>query len=156
MDRSARARPFGIRVRRGLRKLRPRRTCAECGFLAYGEEEARQTDRVLLGCGSGSGTSPSGPAERWNCAKRFWLWELSYIQPDWGVVFDEVAKDRRGCRGFRRWKPGWSPAQHAESEERLAGFWRQLILKVTPKAMVLLSGLIGVSIVSIIACCRGD
>ena len=121
-----------------------------------GDEEARQADRVLLGSGPSSGTSPSEPAERWNCAKGLWLWELGYTQPDWGVVFDEVANDRRGCRGFRRWKPGWSPAQHAESEERSVDFRRQLILKLAPKAMAVLYGLVGASIASIVACYRGD
>ena len=139
-----------------LRKLRPRRTCGQCGFLAYGDEEARYADRVLLGSGCGSGTSPSGPAERWNCAKGLWLWELGYVQPDWGVIFDEVADDRRGCRGFRRWKPGRSAAQHAESEEKTVDFWRQLILKVAPKAMSILYGLIGASIASIVGCYWAD
>lgn len=159
MDRPARARPPAIDVRRWrmrLRKRRPRRTCAGCGFLAYGDEEARHADRVLLGSGPGSGTSPSAPVERWNCAKGLWLWELGYVQADWGVVFDEVARDRRGCPGFLKWKPGWSPSQHAESEESSIDFRRQLILKVAPKAMAILYGLIGALIVSIVACYWGD
>ena len=159
MGRSARARLPEIGVRRWRMHLRLRRTCADCGFLAYGGEEARRVDRVLLvllGSGSSSGKSPSGPAERWSCAKGLWLWELGYTQPDWDVVIDEVAKNRRGCRGFSRWKPGWSPAQHTESEERAVDFRRQLILKMVPKMMAVLYGLIGAAITSISACYLGD
>ena len=144
------------RWRMRLRKLRPRRTCADCGFLAYGDEEARYADRVLLGSGCSSGTSPSGPAERWNCAKKLWLRELIYVQSDWGVIFDEVTDDRRGCPGFRWWKHGRSPAQHKESEDKAVDFWRQLALKVAPKAMAVLYGLIGGLIAFIIDCYWAD
>lgn len=153
------ARPPGNGIRRWrtvVRKLRRRRTCAECGFLAYGDGEARLADRLLLGSGSSSGASPSGPAERWDCAKGLWLWELGYIQPDWSVVFDEAAKDRRGCRGFRKWKPGWGPAQHAESEEKSVDFRRQLMLKATPKAIAALCGMIGAALTYIVGCYWAD
>lgn len=76
--------------------------------------------------------SPPGPAERWNCAKGVWLWELGYVQANRGVIFDEVADDRRRCPGFRRWRPGRSPAQHLESEEKAVDFWHQLVLRAPP------------------------
>ena len=155
MARSMRARASRIDVRhwrKHLRKLQPRRTCAQCGFLAYGEGEASHHDRVRLGGGYGSGVSPSGPAERWKCAKGLWLWELVYVQPDWGVIFDEVTKDRRGCGGFRRWRPGRSPAQHVELEDKSVDFRRQLILAVMPKAMAICYGLLVALIGSILVC----
>ena len=142
--------PIASWLRRQFRRLtRTRtRTCADCGFLAYGQEEATATDRVLLrSIETGSSTSPSGPVDRWDCAKHLWQWELLYHEPNWEAVFSEVAHERRDCRGFRKWKPGSNPARHFDMERETADFKRQLVLRLIP----LLYGSIGAMIGAVLA-----
>jgi hypothetical protein len=43
-----------------------------------------------------------------------WTWELAYVRADALVVNEELEQSRRGCDGFFRYLPGWSPKEHRE------------------------------------------
>src|SRR4051812_3325861 len=99
------------RVQRQLLKLRPRRTCTDCGFLAFGEFEADAEARTMLDTKGTFGGLP-GPVERWRCARNLWDWGLHYGTVNWDAILDEVNDDRRGCPGFLRHDWGLSPQEH--------------------------------------------
>lgn len=97
---------------RGL-ALHPRGiTCLECGFLALGQSEVSTAERVMLG-------DPSIAVQpRWenvNCQRSLWVdYELTYVEPCYEGVRDEISRSRRECDGFYAYRPGWSPAGHRE------------------------------------------
>jgi hypothetical protein len=128
-------------TRRQFLKLGPKRTCTDCGFLAYGDQEADAIDRVRLSA-HGSFGGPPGLPEKWGCARKLWFAELHYVEPDWAAVFEETDQNRRGCRGFFRQSPGRTPAEHFELEKESIAFRRKLWLGVLP----LLYGSVGAAI----------
>lgn len=141
MKRSVRFRlalPEWWRIRRQLVKLMPKRTCTDCGFLAFGELEADVEDRIRLDAEVGG----RSPIENWRCARNLWDWGLHYSQMNWEALKGEVLYDRRGCRGFLSWNPGHNPAQHFELMRDSRDFRRKLLLGLLP----LLYGSIGAGI----------
>ena len=103
------------RLGRQLLKLRPKRACTDCGFLAYGDLEATREDRWLIHEEGELGSLP-GKVEEWRCARNLWTWGIDYFRPNWEATLDEANRDRRGCRGFFRQIPGRTPAEHLELE----------------------------------------
>ena len=129
------------RIRRKLVKLKPRRTCTDCGFLAFGSEEATSADRIAIDQDGSLGLR--GPVGNWCCARKLWDWELHYGAPNWDAVFGEANFDRRGCRHFMRWDPGRSPAEHLQLEREKVEFRRKLWLGFLPLIYSSLGGLVG-------------
>jgi hypothetical protein len=54
----------------------------------------------------------------WCHCNRWEGYELGYSGPSHEALQDELAKGRRTCKSFLRYRPGWSPDEH-----------RQLVLK---------------------------
>lgn len=107
-------------IRRPLRV-----TCADCGFLAFGNDEAHEASRTLLGA-KGSAGLP-GRMEDLQCYRSQWVqYDLTYFDHSVDGQLDEVAYPRH-CKEFLRYKPGLSPKEHMQclsrSEERKAQFW---------------------------------
>lgn len=127
-------------VRRQLLKLKPMRTCTDCGFLAFGDSEADAASRILL-CVTNPVRLPE-PVENWQCARKLWHWELDYVAPNWEAVLSEANSDRRGCPGFFGHSPGHSPADHFQLENAAKEFRRKLMLGLLP----LLYGSIGAAV----------
>lgn len=93
--------PFGI-------------TCMDCGFLAIGNKELTTSERIMLHCRGRGGSCP--PLEAIWCFRSLWVvLDLTYPgnYPEVEVL-DEVNKNQRECRGFFKYKPGWSPTGHQE------------------------------------------
>ena len=54
------------------------------------------------------------PARLW-CLRRLWIdAEIGYSQLDTGIALHATQRERRGCEGFLRYRPGLSPEQHKE------------------------------------------
>lgn len=87
-------------------------TCLDCGFLALGEKELSTASRILLHC---KGAAGCPPLEMIWCSRSLWVvYDLTYVGTDAEGIFDEVQKERRGCKGFFRYRPGWSPTGHQD------------------------------------------
>jgi hypothetical protein len=123
------------RIRRQLRKLKPKRTCTDCGFLAFGDVEVDLEDRIRLDSEMGN----REPVDNWRCARNLWDWGLHYSVMNWDALRGEVVADRRGCTGFMKWNPGHTPTQHFQLMKESADFRRKLLLGLLP----LLYGSIG-------------
>lgn len=126
------------RIRRQLLKLTPKRTCTDCGFLAFGELEADSEMRTMLHTKGAFGFP--GPVENWRCARNLWDYGLHYTEPNWDGVLSEVNFDRRSCRSFLRHSPGRSPADHFTLEKEAIDFRRKLWLGLLPLAIGLIAG----------------
>ncbi len=88
-------------------------TCLDCGFLALGDEEVTRADRILLHFGGSAGL-PCSPEEltNLNCTRSLWVdYDLTYFDGSAQGIFDELEQDRRGCAGYLRYKPGFSPSE---------------------------------------------
>ena len=129
------------RIRRQLLKLKPKRTCTDCGFLAYSDQAASFEDRARFD--EEDHGSPPGPVENWRCARDLWDWGLYCTQPNWKTVYSEATWDRRGCSGFMKWDPGRTPAQHFDLAKDRTEFRRKLILALLPLLYVSVGTLIG-------------
>jgi hypothetical protein len=79
-------------------------------LLSFGEAEATVADRVMLGA-RGEGPCPS--LEDLQCFRSLWIAYAIHGGGDEGV-FSELEVDRRGCEGFLRHRPGWSPNEHRD------------------------------------------
>ena len=105
-------------------------------------QEVDTSTRIML-YNPESATQPSG-AEYFHCFRSMWTWPLHYGAVDYGVVQEEVRQSRRDCRGFYRYRPGWSPIEH-----------RELVLKASENRfrvwLAILSAAIGVLVGFIIA-----
>ena len=92
------AHPFGV-------------TCLECGFLALGDREVSTADRMML-CARGVVLPP---LDELHCSRSLWVfYDLNYVKLDVGGIFDELGKQCRRCKGFFRYRPGWSPVGHQD------------------------------------------
>ena len=116
------------RIRRHLLKLKPKRTCTDCGFLAFGNVEADIEDRTSLD----SDLGVRGPVENWRCARNLWDWGLHYQEMNWEALMSETQWDRRGCPGFIKWNPGHTPAQHFDLMRESNEFRRKLVIGLLP------------------------
>jgi hypothetical protein len=88
-------------------------TCLNCGFLALGQHEVDSAARILLHC---RGTAGCPPLEELLCLRSLWVdFNLTYSgSPPADEIFDMVQKQQRNCKGFFRYKPGWSPRDHRD------------------------------------------
>ena len=101
------ARTLVVRTRRPFKV-----TCLDCGFLSLGSEEVSAANRAMLGA-RGVGGCPSLDLLR--CSRSLWVsYDLMYVGTDADAIFEELEGDRRGCRGFLRYRPGWAPNEHRE------------------------------------------
>jgi hypothetical protein len=130
------------RKRRQWLKLRSVRTCTNCGFLAFGDNEADAASRIQL-CTEGKYSGLPEPVEKWRCARKLWKWELDYVAPNWEAVLSEANADRRGCPGFFRHSPGRSPAEHLQLENGATEFRRKLMLGLLPLLYASIGGVVG-------------
>lgn len=88
-------------------------TCLDCGFLALGQEEVDTSARILLNC---RGTTGCPPLEYIRCFRSLWV-DLDLTYPgDYPAdeIFDMIEKQQRNCKGYFKYKPGWSPAGHQD------------------------------------------
>lgn len=111
-------------------RFRAKRTCGQCGFLAWGTHEATRVERNLLN----SVRFVAGAPPRLKCTKR--LWRVS-APPEWATLSDQVQM-ARCCSGYLRWRPGRSPEQHCAIEDKTVEFRRQMILKTVPSLLKVL------------------
>src|SRR6266849_5049259 len=91
-------------------------TCLDCGFLALGDEEVTRADRIMLHC-AGSAGAPCSPEElkNLNCTRSLWVdYELTYLDGSAEGIFDELQRERRGCAGYLKYRPGFSPSEHRD------------------------------------------
>lgn len=112
-------------VRRKLVLLKPKRTCTDCGFLAFGDAEADSASRTMIRMEGKCGLP--GQVGKWRCARNIWDWEMHYVEANWDAVFSEANFDRRSCRGFFRHSPGRSPREHFQLEDGRLDFRRKLV-----------------------------
>lgn len=83
-------------------------TCLECGFLAFGTEELITFNRTLLAVKGVAGLPDDVHLSHIRCFRSLWA-----PPPDDGDdVLREVAKRRRPCEGFLKYKPGYTPLDH--------------------------------------------
>lgn len=112
-------------------------TCLECGFLSFGKAEATAEDRVLLG---DFNMSPSISLDNLYCFRSLWLGSV-YGRGDEAII-DEIAADRRGCTGFDRHRPGFTPSEHldllSKRWEARRQFWFTVLGSATGAALALL------------------
>ena len=86
--------------------------CLDCGFLSLGEGELNPAERIQLHV---RGTAGCPPLEVISCSKQLWIeYDLTYCGTDADGIFIELEKQRRDCKGFIRYKSGWSPSKHDE------------------------------------------
>jgi hypothetical protein len=87
--------PFGI-------------TCLKCGFLSVGDHEVDTSSRILLDC-RGSAGNPR--MDLIKCYKSLWVnLDLEYFPgPPADEIFDMVTSEQRQCKGYLKYRPGWSP-----------------------------------------------
>jgi len=114
-------------------------TCADCGFLAYGNDEAHKVSRVLLAAEGRHGLP--GGMETLQCYRSLWVnYDLTYSGHSIEGQLEEV-NNRRHCEGFLRYKPGLSPGEHkqrlAKSEERKSQFKYTLLAAVLAAILAL-------------------
>ena len=128
-------------MRGQLHRLLPQRTCLDCGFLAFGDQEATAEDRARLYTRGQLGGLP-GPVNEWRCFRNLWDWGLHYTEPNWDAVLGEVHYNRRACSGFCHHSGGRLPADHFQIEKDSTEFRRKLWLGLLP----LLYGSIGAAI----------
>jgi hypothetical protein len=86
-------------------------TCLECGFLAFGTEELITFNRRLLALKGIAGLADDVGLihlGRICCFRSLWLPPPG----DGHEVLLEIAKRRRPCEGFLKYKPGYSPLDH--------------------------------------------
>ena len=113
-------------------------TCLDCGFLALGDNEVGEANRVLLRM-KGSGGCP--PLEKLRCFRGLWVeYDLTFIDVNAGAIFDELAKQRRDCEGFLRYKPGWSPSLHRDLLLKRLETWQKVLFLLLGSALTLLAG----------------
>jgi len=103
-------------------------TCLDCGFLALGNEEVTRADRIMLHSEGRAGL-PCSPEEltNLNCTRSLWVdYDLTYFDGSVQGIFDELERERRGCAGYLKYRPGFSPSEHRDlllkrmdSKERL-------------------------------------
>jgi hypothetical protein len=115
--------PLKVRLRRFARDLlhrmrRPRRvTCLDCGYLSFGGAEATGEDRVILAermaAWGNVGISLDISLDTLRCFRSLWL-EYRLLGGGDEVILSELDTDRRGCRGFDRHRPGFTPSEHLD------------------------------------------
>ena len=115
-------------------------TCLECGFLAFGNDEASTGDRWMLATKGRSAKMPS--LETLRCRRSLWShYEFDYFGNSSGPKLDVVNEPGR-CPGFRRYRPGLSPEEHmqrvSKAEERKAQFGYTLLAAVLASVLTLL------------------
>ena len=92
-------------------------TCLDCGFLAFKDREVTSADRILLHCEGSAGLPCSQEnLTNFNCTRSLWVdYDLTYFggAPPQGI-FDEVKRRRRGCVGYLKYRPGFSPREHQD------------------------------------------
>jgi hypothetical protein len=100
-------------------------TCLNCGFLALADGEVSTANRVLLGA---NGEAGCPPLDQLRCNKELWVdYDLTYFNGSTQGLFDELQKLRRPCVGFLRYRPGRSPREHLDLEEKKQSRHEKLI-----------------------------
>lgn len=91
-------------------------TCFDCGFLAFEEREVAIADRILLHCEGSAGLPCSVEnLTKFNCTRSLWVdYDLTYFGASPQGIFDEVKRRRRGCVGYLKYRPGFSPKEHRD------------------------------------------
>jgi hypothetical protein len=130
-----------MKAPRSLRRLwyRHRRTCLDCGFLAFMDGgEAGTSARATVAAEGKAGWFQREAAV--DCYKRLWNWE---DDAPINIIVYETNRLRYGCRGFHRYSPGRSPEAHLKLEDEQRSFRRQVLLALVGAMLALLAGAIG-------------
>jgi hypothetical protein len=95
-----------------------RHQCLKCGFLAFRDgTEATAGSRVTLEIGPSAGWwKDEAPI---TCSKDLWDWEFADDAPI-NILLHESQRQRWHCRGFHRYAPGRTPAEHKVLEDKRA------------------------------------
>ena len=95
------------------RRFQPRRTCIECGFLAFSDgTEAGKSARLTVRTEGAFGWFSDEAAI--DCAKHMWHW--GDYSP-FVTIIDEANRSRWGCSGFLKYHAGRSPKAHLLLED---------------------------------------
>lgn len=112
-------------------------TCLHCGFLALGQQEVNSAARILLHC---RGTAGCPPLEELWCFRSLWVdFDLIYsgAPPD-DEIFDMVQKQQRNCKGFFRYRSGWSSSDHRDLLLKTKDWWGRLAFALLGVILTLL------------------
>ena len=103
-------------------------TCLDCGFLALTDGEVRTADRVQLWA---NGEAGHPPLNKLRCIKKLWVdYDLTYFEDSRQGLFDELQQRRRPCVGFLRYRPGRSPKEHLELEDKKRETREKIIIAI--------------------------
>jgi hypothetical protein len=105
-------------------------TCLDCGFLAFGSEELITFNRTLLAVKGVAGLPDDVHLSHICCFRSLWA-----PPPDDGdEVLREVAKRRRPCEGFLKYRPGYSPLDHRglleKKQDRRKEIYRNILFAI--------------------------
>lgn len=146
--------PLSRRLRNRVDRLavlarHPKRvTCLECGFLSLGEAEVTKAERRML-ASRGVGSCP--PLDVIRCSRALWVdYDLMYAGTDSDGIFDELEADRRGCEGFLRHEPGWTPNEHRELLKKVLENRRKIVLVLLAAVTGSITGLLGAWVAKIL------
>lgn len=90
--------------------------CLECGFLALDDGEVRTADRIQLGA---DGEAGHPPLNKLRCIKKLWVnYDLTYFDDSRQGLFDELQERRRPCVGYLQYRPGRSPHEHLDFDDK--------------------------------------
>jgi hypothetical protein len=121
-----RSAPASVRHPKGM-------TCLDCGFLAFADWEVSTANRVLL---FARGQAGCPPLNELRCTKQLWVdYDLTYFGGSTEGLFDELQRRRRPCVGFLRYRPGRSPREHLDLEEKKQARQERLLDTLTGSSM---------------------
>jgi hypothetical protein len=75
-----------------------------------------------------------------DCYKNLWNWE---DDAPINIIIDETSRLRYGCRGYHKWTPGRSPADHLKLEDERRSYRYQFRLAILAFLGSLVGALIG-------------
>ena len=100
-----------------------RRTCLECGFLAFDDgSEIAQGARWTIAAKGSDGWFTKEDAV--NCFKHLWDWRDDSA---FNIIVHEANRVHR-CASFLRYAPGRSPKEHMALEDEHRSFRQQFLL----------------------------
>ena len=136
-------RRWRITLRSSLRRFRyrylRRRTCLDCGFLAFadGAEADQSVRRTVAAKGSAGWFQDEGAV---NCFRHLWNWE---DDAPINIIVYETSVPRTSCSGFHWHSPGRSPKEHMTLEDERRSFRRQLRLALLSFLGAILGAMLG-------------
>lgn len=132
---------MGVKRRRRWIRIPKRQVkCVDCGFLAIkGSREVITTDRTLV---IAQNAGLPGDLASFDCSLGLWDVDLLYSERTADLALDEATKQRH-CRGYLKYRSGWSPEGHRtlqmRSEDRRSDRITNVIFLLLGAALALLT-----------------